>query len=98
MSRRAASRSATASGREACAICPVVRERREIVCVRFMRRVLYRETSCCRSGGLSLLQGGREVVFGQMAAASLTGMIPVYLLAVFMQRWLIGGLTQGSIK
>ncbi|MBF4561209.1 carbohydrate ABC transporter permease [Agreia pratensis] len=48
--------------------------------------------------GLSLLQGGREVVFGQMAAASLTGMIPVYLLAVFMQRWLIGGLTQGSIK
>lgn len=48
--------------------------------------------------GIALMQGGREVVFGQMAAASLTGMIPVYLLALFMQRWLVGGLTQGSIK
>lgn len=48
--------------------------------------------------GISLMQGGREVMFGQMAAASLTGIIPVYLLALFAQRWLIGGLTQGSIK
>ncbi|MFC3274249.1 carbohydrate ABC transporter permease [Agromyces mediolanus] len=48
--------------------------------------------------GIALMQGGREVMFGQMAAASLTGMIPVYLLALFLQRWLVGGLTQGSIK
>ncbi|MGM1030322.1 MAG: carbohydrate ABC transporter permease [Actinomycetota bacterium] len=48
--------------------------------------------------GISLMQGGREVMFGQMAAASLTGMIPVYLLALFMQRWLVGGLTHGSVK
>lgn len=48
--------------------------------------------------GISLLQGGREVMFGQMAAASLAGMIPVYLLALFLQKWLIGGLTQGSVK
>ncbi|WP_119695928.1 carbohydrate ABC transporter permease [Microbacterium halotolerans] len=48
--------------------------------------------------GIALMQGGREVMFGQMAAASLTGMVPVYLLALFAQRWLIGGLTQGSVK
>ena len=48
--------------------------------------------------GIALMQGGREVMFGQMAAASLTGIIPVYLLALFAQRWLIGGLTQGSVK
>jgi multiple sugar transport system permease protein len=48
--------------------------------------------------GISLLQGGREVMFGQMAAASLAGMIPVYVLALLMQKWLIGGLTQGSVK
>jgi multiple sugar transport system permease protein len=48
--------------------------------------------------GISLLQGGREVAFGQMAAASLAGMIPVYVLALVMQKWLIGGLTQGSVK
>lgn len=48
--------------------------------------------------GIALMQGGREVMFGQMAAASLTALIPVYLLALFMQRWLIGGLTHGSVK
>lgn len=48
--------------------------------------------------GISLLQGGREVMFGQMAAASLAGMVPVYVMAVLLQRWLIGGLTQGAVK
>ncbi|AZS38610.1 Trehalose transport system permease protein SugB [Microbacterium lemovicicum] len=48
--------------------------------------------------GISLMQGGREVVFGQMAAASLAGLIPIYLLAMFLQKWLVGGLTQGSVK
>ncbi|WP_105565691.1 carbohydrate ABC transporter permease [Microbacterium halophytorum] len=48
--------------------------------------------------GIALMQGGREVMFGQMAAACLTGIVPVYLLALFAQRWLIGGLTQGSVK
>lgn len=48
--------------------------------------------------GIALMQGGREVMFGQMAAASLAGLIPVYLLALFLQKWLIGGLTQGSVK
>ena len=48
--------------------------------------------------GIALMQGGREVMFGQMAAASLAGLIPVYLLALFLQKWLICGLTQGSVK
>lgn len=48
--------------------------------------------------GIALMQGGREVMFGQTAAASLAGLLPVYLLALFLQRWLIGGLTQGSVK
>jgi multiple sugar transport system permease protein len=33
-----------------------------------------------------------------MAAASLTGMAPVYLLALLFQRWLIQGLTSGAVK
>lgn len=48
--------------------------------------------------GIALMQGGREVMFGQMAAASLSGLIPIYLLALFLQKWLVGGLTQGSVK
>jgi hypothetical protein len=34
----------------------------------------------------------------RIAVASLTGMIPVYLVGLFMQRWLIGGLTAGGIR
>lgn len=48
--------------------------------------------------GIALMQGGREVMFGQMAAASLAGLIPIYLLALLLQKWLVGGLTQGSVK
>jgi multiple sugar transport system permease protein len=48
--------------------------------------------------GIALFQGDRLVQFGQMAAASLTGMIPVYLVALFFQRGLIRGLTSGAVK
>jgi len=48
--------------------------------------------------GVALFQGDRLVQFGQMAAASLTGMIPVYLVALFFQRGLIRGLTGGAIR
>jgi multiple sugar transport system permease protein len=48
--------------------------------------------------GLSLFQGDRLVNFGQMAAASLTGMVPVYLIALIAQQWLISGLTHGAVK
>lgn len=48
--------------------------------------------------GIALFQGDRLVQFGQMAAASLTGMAPVYAVALFFQRWLIGGLASGAVK
>lgn len=48
--------------------------------------------------GIALFQGDRLVQFGQMAAASLTGMAPVYVVALFFQRWLIRGLTSGAVK
>lgn len=47
---------------------------------------------------ISLFQGDRGVQFGQMAAASIAAMVPVYVGAVFMQRYLVGGLTSGAIK
>ncbi|WP_448577033.1 carbohydrate ABC transporter permease [Thermomicrobium sp.] len=46
---------------------------------------------------ISLFQGEKLVQFGQMAVASLTGMIPVYMVGILLQRWLLGGLT-GGIK
>lgn len=47
---------------------------------------------------IALFQGERLINFGQMAVASLMGIIPVYLIGLFAQRWLIGGLTAGSVK
>ncbi|MFT3671174.1 carbohydrate ABC transporter permease [Aestuariivirga sp.] len=48
--------------------------------------------------GISLFQGERLQNFGQMAAASLAGVIPIYVLALIAQRWLVDGLTAGSVK
>ncbi len=48
--------------------------------------------------GLSLFQGDRQLRFGQMAVASLVGIIPLYFLAAFFQRWLIRGLTTGGVR
>lgn len=48
--------------------------------------------------GLSLFQGDRNVQFGQQAAAGLLGVIPVYVLALAAQRYLVGGLTAGATK
>lgn len=48
--------------------------------------------------GIALFQGDRLVQFGQMAAASLTGMIPIYVVALFFQRGLVRGLTMGAVK
>lgn len=48
--------------------------------------------------GLSLFQGDRNVQFGQQAAAGLLGVVPVYVLALAAQRYLVGGLTTGATK
>jgi multiple sugar transport system permease protein len=47
---------------------------------------------------ISLFQGDRFVNFGQMAVASLAGVLPVYLIALFFQNRLVGGLTAGGVK
>lgn len=64
----------------------------------FASAMTFRETSRTITVGMSLFQGERLVNFGQMAAGSFAGMLPVYVVAVFFQRYLIGGLTQGSVK
>ena len=48
--------------------------------------------------GLSLFQGDRNVQFGQQAAAGLLGILPVYVLALAAQRFLVGGLSVGATK
>lgn len=48
--------------------------------------------------GVSLFQGDRLVNFGQMAVASLTAIVPVYLVALVFQKRLVGGLTAGGVK
>ncbi|MGG7507112.1 carbohydrate ABC transporter permease [Plantibacter sp. YIM 135249] len=47
---------------------------------------------------LSLMLGERIQDFGKIAAASLIGVIPVFAAAAFLQRWLVAGLTSGSVK
>jgi multiple sugar transport system permease protein len=48
--------------------------------------------------GISLFQGDRLVNYGQMSAASLAGILPVYVLALFFQRYLISGRMRGAVK
>ncbi|RUM99900.1 carbohydrate ABC transporter permease [Pseudaminobacter arsenicus] len=47
---------------------------------------------------LALFQGDQIVNFGQMAVASLIGILPIAIAILFFQRWLIGGLTAGAEK
>ncbi|HMN87773.1 MAG TPA: carbohydrate ABC transporter permease [Bauldia sp.] len=48
--------------------------------------------------GISLFQGDRLINLGQMAVASLAGVVPIYGLALVTQRWLVRGISQGAIK
>lgn len=47
---------------------------------------------------LTNMLGERVQNYGKIAAASIIGVIPVFAAAVFLQRWLIAGLTSGSIR
>jgi multiple sugar transport system permease protein len=47
---------------------------------------------------LSLFYGERTPHVGKIAAASVIGVIPVFAAAVFLQRWLVGGLTSGAVR
>ncbi|MCL6509230.1 MAG: carbohydrate ABC transporter permease [Anaerolineae bacterium] len=48
--------------------------------------------------GISEFQGEHGLQFGEISAAALTGIVPVYVLALFFQRYLIHGLTRGGVK
>jgi multiple sugar transport system permease protein len=48
--------------------------------------------------GVALFQGERLINFGQMAVASLVGVIPIYLVSILFQRWLVSGLTNASTR
>lgn len=47
---------------------------------------------------LSMFYGERTPHYGKIAAASVVGVLPVFVAAVFFQRWLVGGLTSGSVR
>ncbi len=47
---------------------------------------------------LSLFYGDRTPHYGRIAAASVIGVLPVFAVAVFLQRWLVGGLTVGAVR
>ena len=42
--------------------------------------------------------GYQQVIWNEMMAASIIGIVPVLLIFVFMQRYLVAGLTAGAIK
>jgi ABC-type glycerol-3-phosphate transport system permease component len=46
--------------------------------------------------GVALFQGERLINFGQMAVASLVGIIPIYLVSIIFRRWLVNGLANAS--
>jgi multiple sugar transport system permease protein len=48
---------------------------------------------------LSIFQSsGKDINYGKEAAASLVGILPMYILAFLSQRWLVDGLTAGAVK
>jgi multiple sugar transport system permease protein len=48
--------------------------------------------------GVSNYQGQHGLQFGEMSAAALTGIIPIYVLVFIFQRYLVAGLTRGGVK
>ena len=48
--------------------------------------------------GLFAYFGRQEVVWNELMAASFVGITPVLVLIVFLQRYLVAGLTAGAVK
>ena len=48
--------------------------------------------------GISRYEGEHGLQFGEMSAAALTGIVPIYVLVLFFQRYLVEGLTRGGVK
>jgi len=48
--------------------------------------------------GLKMFQSNMEVAWGLYSAGAVIVSIPVVLLFLFLSRWLVSGLTLGSVK
>ena len=48
--------------------------------------------------GISQYEGEHGLQFGEMAAGALTGIVPIYILVLIFQRYLVRGLTRGGVK
>lgn len=48
--------------------------------------------------GLAEFIGYQDVTWNEMMAASLTGVLPVMLIFLFLQKYLVAGLTAGAVK
>lgn len=48
--------------------------------------------------GISRYEGEHGLQFGEMAAAALTGIMPIYIVVLLFQRYLVEGLTHGGVK
>ncbi|HOB15929.1 MAG TPA: ABC transporter permease subunit [Defluviitoga sp.] len=63
------------------------------------RIILQSETNYTYAVGLQTFSTGPyETEWGLFTAASLLGAVPMVILFLSMQKWIIGGLTQGSVK
>jgi len=48
--------------------------------------------------GVARYTGQHGLQFGEMSAAALSGMIPIYILVFIFQRYVVSGLTRGGVK
>jgi multiple sugar transport system permease protein len=60
--------------------------------------VLTRTTVVTLPVGMANLFGTQAVLWGQAGVLSVTAMLPIFVLAFLVQRWLVRGLTLGAIK
>ena len=58
----------------------------------------YSDTAQTFPVGIAGYRGEHRRELGQMSAAALTGVVPIYLLVLFFQRYLVRGLTRGGVK
>jgi len=48
--------------------------------------------------GLFGFFGKQEVIWNELMAASFVGILPVMIIIIFLQRYLVAGLTAGAVK
>lgn len=64
----------------------------------FALLLTYSDVSHTFPVGVSRYEGEHGLQFGEMSAAALTGIVPIYILVLFFQQYLVRGLTRGGVK